>query len=202
MVAINLLPDLRQAKIRDLHRRQLAIGLGTLVVVISAGSVLALFLVLGGMKLQISNLSRQIADRQTQLEAIPNLPRALTVQKHLASLPGLYAQRSSYSRYLAVLDAASPTQIQLSSLVEDTTGMMTIIGKADSYATVGKYAEALKADPTRSILRLDSDKSTARNFDKVTISSVSADQRTAVSFTINATVAPELLAGRASNGQN
>lgn len=194
MVALNLLPDLRQAKIRDLHRRQLAFGLGALVVIVSGGSVLALFLILGGIKLQINNLNNQIATRQSQLKSVADLPQALTAQSHVSALPTLFAKRSSYSHFLAILQAVTPGEVRLENVAQDVDGTTKIVGKSKSYFFVSKYARAIEASPELAPPTLQPNHPGLPSFSSVVITNVS-ESGNLVSFVITASSTPSLTTG-------
>lgn len=194
MVKINLLPDLRQAKLHEQHRRQLAVSLGVLVCIIVIG-VLVVMLAIGvTQKLQISSLTSRINSRQSQLEGISGLTTALTAQQTLNNLPSLYSQRVYFSHLLAVLATLQPSTLSVSNISDSTAGVVTLSGNASNYTTVALFAKAL-ATGTPNTAQYDKEGSP---FSSVTIASVSEGQGTSgVTFSLNATVSSQVL----SNGQ-
>ena len=194
-VRLNLLPDLRQAKIREANRRKLATTGTILVCAVAVGIVLVLGLYNGGQKVIINNDSNQIKSKMADLTNMSGLIDALTAQAHASSLPDLYSQRVYYSHFFAAYQAADPTDVSISSLAVDETNTMKVSGTANSYTAVAKLARALAADN----LTIGTGSATTNEayFTDISIDSVSRDD-TSVSFSLSATVAT----GATSNGKN
>lgn len=144
-VAINLLPDLRQAKLKDLRRRQLAVGVGITVWVVCGALVALLSVWAAGQKVVINTLTGSIKEKQEALKQVDGLIDALTADQHLASLPALYAKRVYLSKFFTAYMAASPVDTTISALAIDETNSLKITGTAPSYAQVAKLARALEA---------------------------------------------------------
>lgn len=144
-VLVNLLPDTRQVKLRERHRRQLFTGVAVMIWIVCGGVIGLLVLYSTSQKLLIANLSNEIKAKQQQLQDIEGLPEALTAQQHLASLPGLYSQRAYLTKFFTAYVEANPAQVSLSSLAIDTNNQMTVNGTASSYAAAAKLARALEA---------------------------------------------------------
>lgn len=193
MIRINLLPDLRQAKLRDQHRRHLAISLGALV----CGVVLAALIILEALiqvqKLQISSYNNQITNRQSQIEGVKGLPAALAAQQTLNALPTLYQQRAYYTNLFAVLSSLQPSDVTLSTLQDSGTGSLQISGTAHSYTSVALFAKALTTG-TVATAQVSGGQSP---FSAVTIGALSSGQDGLVSYSLTATINPEVL----SNGR-
>ncbi|HEX3082143.1 MAG TPA: PilN domain-containing protein [Candidatus Saccharimonadia bacterium] len=192
---INLLPDLRQAKLKDRRRRQLVTGLGVVVWAVCGGVVVLLWLYSAGQKVIISNYTKSIADKEQSLEQVTGLVDALTANQHLASLPALYDKRVFLTKFFQAYQEADPITIALSSLQVDPAGLLTVLGTAPSYAEVAKLDRTLEA----SNIKVGTGAAAANSpyFMDVNITSVSKE-KDGVSFTITANLQPGVTAGVSS----
>ncbi len=144
-VLINLLPDIRQAKQREKTRRQLFTGVALLIWGVCAVIVVVLVLSTASQKLIINDLTTKIAAKTAQLQGTPNLLSALNTQQHLASLPGLYSQRTYFTRLLDAYSQLSPTDVQINSLsVSGSNQLVTVSGTAKSYQSVTKLVRSFE----------------------------------------------------------
>lgn len=143
-ILINLLPDVRQAKLRNKHHRQLATGLSVTLWSVCGVVLVLLTLYVTGQAVVIKALSNNISTMEGQLQAIPGLTTALTGEQHLASLSTLYSERVYLSKFFSAYTAADPASVNLSSLSIDAQNNLTVNGTADSYASVAKLARALE----------------------------------------------------------
>jgi Tfp pilus assembly protein PilN len=143
-ILINLLPDLRQAKLRELHRRQLASGLSIALWAVCGGALVLMTLYVAGQKVVINSLSSSINTMENQLQAIPGLTDALTGEQHLAALPSLYGQRVYLSKFFQAYEASDPSNVTLGSMNIDDQNNLVVNGTADTYASVAKLAKALE----------------------------------------------------------
>ncbi len=185
---INLLPDLRQAKLKDRRRRQLATGVAISVWVV-CGSIIALLSVYAaGQKVIIAATTKSVQNNEASLQSVTGLVEALTANQHLAALPGLYSKRVYISKFFTALMESDPVAITISSLQVDSAGVMTVLGTGPTYADVAKIARALEA----SNVKVGSGAAETNDpyFTDVNISSVDNSDKTGVSFTISATLAP------------
>lgn len=144
-IAINLLPDIRQTRLRDEHLRRLITTLSVLVWAVAVAIVVVLLLLIGAQKLQLNGLNSQIQSRTAEVNAVPNLSKALTIQQVLSSLPSLYGQRTFYSSFLNNISKATPTDVFITSLASDATGLVTMSGTGGSAVSVDKFYQALGA---------------------------------------------------------
>ncbi|MBW3538209.1 PilN domain-containing protein [Candidatus Parcubacteria bacterium] len=190
---INLLPDIRQAKVRARQQRRLAAGIGTMVCTLSIGAVVVLALVMAAQKLRLAALQNSINASQNQLQSESNLKDMLTVQQHLAALPGLYDQRAYITRFLDTLVSVSPTQFAVSSLEIDAQNNLKFTGQAQNYNLVTKFTQALEA--SNLTLGPAASPSNPPHFTNVNISSVSLDSDNKVAFSLSATMAPQVTNG-------
>ncbi|HSH31161.1 MAG TPA: PilN domain-containing protein [Candidatus Saccharimonadales bacterium] len=188
---INLLPDIRQAKVRSQQQRRLAAGIGTLVCALAIGAVVVLALVLGAQKLRLGVLQNSINASQEQLAAVTDLKEMLTVQQHLAALPGLYNQRAYLTRFFDTLQAVSPTQFAVSSVEVDSQNNLEFNGSAQSYNLVSKFAQALEA--SNLTLGPGATLTNQPYFTNIAITSVSLDSENKVGFSLTATMAPAVI---------
>jgi Tfp pilus assembly protein PilN len=192
-VAINLLPDIRQAKLRDQRRRRLALSIGTLVCVACVGGLALLFLTTQAQKLRIGQLTRQIQTGQATISQTENLSEMLTLQRNLASLPKLYTQRVLMTRLFTVLSGISPKELGLTSLDMETVNTLRLGGTARSYATVTKLVRALEASNVT--LGEGSSQNNQPHFSDIVITSVAAENDGKVTFTMNLTFSGGLTSG-------
>src|SRR5476649_1828899 len=144
-LSINLLPDLRQAKLREHRRRQLVTGVSVSIWVACGAVVALLSIYAAGQKVIIATTTKTITNDETSLKSVTGLVDALTANEHLASLPGLYGQRVYLSKFLAAYTQAQPAVATIGSLQIDPQGALTIVGTAPTYADVAKLARALAA---------------------------------------------------------
>lgn len=144
-ILINLLPDLRQAKLREHRRRQLVAGVSVMIWVVCGGALVLMSLYVAGQKVIISNYTNSINNEKRQLQAVPNLLDAYTAQQHLAALPGLYAQRVYVTKFFDAYSQADPQDVTLNSLTVDSSNNLSVVGSGKTYASVAKLARALAA---------------------------------------------------------
>ena len=195
-IIINLLPDLRQAKLRERRRRQLVSGISVLVWAVCIGVVALLSVILAGQEVAKNVLTSNIKDKESKLQNISGLTDALTAQQHLDSLKGLYGKRVYMTKFFDAYQQADPANDVLNSLQLDESNLLTISGVAKSYADVAKLDRALEASNVR--VGLDAKSGNEPYFTDVTITNVSEDNQ-GVSYTMTATVASSAM--EKSNGQ-
>lgn len=182
-IIINLLPDLRQAKLKDRRRKQLASGISVLVWSICGGVVILLSIYTAGQKVAIGVLSNGIKDKESKLQSISGLTDAMTAQEHLDSLNSLYNKRVYMTKFFDAYSQADPTDAVLNSLTVDQSNTLTVSGEAKTYAEVAKLDRALEASNVQ--VGQDAKPSNTPYFTNVTITNVNADAK-GVSYTITA----------------
>lgn len=195
-IIINLLPDLRQAKLKDRRRKQLASGISVLVWAICGGVVILLSIYVAGQKVAIGVLSSSIKDKESKLQSISGLTDAMTAQEHLDSLNSLYSKRVYMTKFFDAYTQADPADAVLNSLTVDASNMLTVSGEAKTYADVAKLDRALEASNVS--VGQDAKPSNTPYFSSVNITSVSQDTK-GVQYTITAQMAPGVTEG--NNGQ-
>jgi Tfp pilus assembly protein PilN len=191
-ILINLLPDVRQAKLQERHRRQLATGLSITAWVICASLVVVMILYVAGQKVVINSLTSNISNKESQLQAIPDLTDALTAEQHLASLSSLYNQRVYMSKFFQAYEAASPTNVTLNSMNIDDQNNLTINGTSNTYASVAKLARAL--EDSNVTLGAGASTSNTPYFSDVNITSVGSASG-GIGFTISAVLGTGVVSG-------
>lgn len=190
-ILINLLPDLRQAKLREQRRRQTAIGVSVLVWAVCGVTVLLMFLYSAGIKVRIAGLNDNIAKNKVALNSVDGLTDALTAAQHLNSLSSLYANRVLFSQFFSAYSASDPVDTTLSSLTVDETNNLTVSGASKSFASLAKLQRALEQSNV-TIGDGASTKNTAY-FSSVKVQSAVNTAGKGVVFTLNATVSSEVL---------
>lgn len=183
-VAINLLPDIRQAKLREQRRRRMALSVGTIICTACIGGLVVLLLATQAQKLRINQLTGQIKRDQAEINKTENLSEMLTTQQNLASLPALYNQRRFLTKLFTVLQGISPKELGLTSLDMEDINTMKIGGRAQSYATVTKLVRALEASNVT--VGENSSENNRAHFSNITISNVGAEGDGKVTFTLTA----------------
>jgi hypothetical protein len=187
-VAINLLPDVRQARIRNDHMRRLATGIAVAIWIVAAIVVGGLIAGIGTQTLVISNLNSKITSDTSQIEGTSGLSTALTTQQILQSLPGLYTGRSYFSKFMPIIASVMPSTVSITAVSTTPSRELTITGTGSSALAVDEFYQALK----------NAGQNTAGGnyFSSVLINSVAKDTTTGrTSFTLTATVGPGVTNG-------
>lgn len=193
MVHINLLPDARKDKLRDQNNRQLAVSAATITVVGSVAGVVLLFVILQAQNLQIRLLTNSIKDKQALIQQdIPDAQAVATMQLHLDTLGGLYANQVKMSNFFKVLGEVSNSDVSISSVTLDATNKLTVTGTARSYNSASKLAEGMKASNVT--LGEGSSPANTPDFTNVLLSALTGDSGK-VSFSITANVATGVTRG-------
>lgn len=149
MIQLNLLPDLKKEFIQSQKTKGLVIS-GSVFVTIGAVGLSALLFVYVTFiqQLQINLATDSIKEKQTQLTAIADVSKYLTVQAQLAALPDLHNTKGSYSRlfdYLGVLNPSAPSNINLNNLQLDAkTQTLILTGTTGSFETLNVFVDTLK----------------------------------------------------------
>jgi Tfp pilus assembly protein PilN len=185
-ILVNLLPDFRQAKLKERRRRQLVTGVAVVTWAVCGGIILLLTIYVTGQKVAIGVLSNSIKEKTKQLQNISGLTDALTAQQHLAALPGLYEKRVYMTKFFEAYSAADPAEITLGSMTIDAQNAMIISGTGRSFAAVAKLDRALEASNVK--VGKDSSASNEPYFSDVSIASVD-NSSGKVNFTIHANLA-------------
>lgn len=193
MVHINLLPDARKDKLRDQNNRQLAISAATTAVVASVAGLVLLVVIIQAQNLQIRLLTNSINDKKAQIsQEIPDAQAIATMQTHLDTLGGLYANQVKMSKFFKALGSVSNNDVSISSVSLDATNKLTVAGVARSYNSASKLAQAMEASNVT--LGDNASPSNTPDFSNVLLASLGGEPGK-VSFTITANVAPGVTRG-------
>jgi Tfp pilus assembly protein PilN len=202
-VRLNLLPDLRQARLRDAQRRRQATVVAVVIWIVAGGVVLLLGLFNGAQKFTSNDLSKKITDKKSQLSSIDGLTTALTAQQHLAALPGLYDKRVYFTKFFTAYNQLSPGDITLSSLNIGADNIMKISGTATSFTSVAKLAKAMSQGDTSSTgSTIANSSSSTQNtlkpnyFTDVVIAQVTKTNSGLVNFSLTATASSGATSGK------
>ncbi len=143
--AINLLPDVKQKKNTAKRRRQSVSAITFIAIIACVGVIVMVLIFKAGQRLRINQLQHQIDDKKQQVQSQTELPKALTVQAHLAALPGLYEKRVLMTKLFEALQNFSLRDISVGTADVDSSNVLKIAGTARTYTTVTKFARALEA---------------------------------------------------------
>lgn len=192
MIQFNLLPDVKQEYLKAKRSRQLVTFIS---VIVSAAALAILVLLLISVKIvqqkSLSDADDDIKAYSTQLKAIPNIDRILTVQNQLNSLKGLHDDKAVSSRLFGYLAQLTPSTVSISDMTTDfTASTMTITGQASALDQVNVYADTLKETTfTTGDKEPTDDDSTA--FSNVVLSTFGRNDKGAT-YTLTLTFKPEI----------
>jgi len=195
-ILVNLLPDLRQAKLREHRRRQLASGIAVMIWVVCGIVLVLLTVIMTGQTVAINLVTNDIQSKTDQLKQVSWLTDALTAKQHLAALSGLYGQRVYMTKFFNAYQQADPASITIGSLQIDVGNVMTVSGKAKTMADVAKLDRALEASNVK--VGTGAAASNSPYFTDVSISSVGGAP---VAFTIKATLSGGVTQANGSLGK-
>lgn len=146
MIQVNLLPDVKQNFIKARRLKRLT----ALIALITAGSALTLFVLLFitvniWQKQRIKGITNDINRLSTELKAVPDLDRILTVQQQLKSLPDLHAKKPAATRLFTYISQVTPTAVSIAKIsVNFDTKTFSISGSADKLESINKFVDTLK----------------------------------------------------------
>lgn len=149
MIQLNLLPDLKKEYIKSQKTKGLVISVSILVTIGAVGLSALLFVYVTFLQqIQINLATDDINQKETQLKAVTDIDKYLTVQGQLAALPDLHNNKGSYSRlfdYLGVINPSSPSNINLSNLqLSADTKTMILTGTTGTFETLNVFVDTLK----------------------------------------------------------
>lgn len=149
MIQLNLLPDLKKEYIKAQKTKSFVISTSILVTIGAVGLSALLFVyVTFVQQLQINLATDDIKRKETELKAIQDVDKYLTVQAQLAALPDLHNSKGSYDRlfsFLNVLNPSAPNNINLANLqLESETRTMMLTGTTGNFETLNVFVDTLK----------------------------------------------------------
>jgi len=145
MIQFNLLPDIKLQFIRAKRQRRNVIVISAFAGAASLFILITLFTINVVQKKHINDVNKDIKKYTTDLKAIPELDKVLTIQNQLKALPELHARKPVTSRIFGYITQITPAKVSIASLnVSFDTGTMGITGTADNLTTVNKFVDTLK----------------------------------------------------------
>jgi len=191
-IVINLLPDLRQKRLLEQRQRRLATVIAIMVSSISAGLLLLLFIFSVGQKVIIDNLSKDITSKEQAISSTKDVINALTAQQNLAILPSVWRQRVYLTKFFDAYVQVNPTDVTLNSLSISSGNVLQVTGRAGSYKSVSKLAEAMMQENVT--FGKNAKTTNLPYFNNVNIQSVNSSDNGS-SFNITASLSSETVSG-------
>lgn len=146
MIQLNLLPDVKMQYIKARRRKRLILGASF----IASAFFLVLFILLFvyvrfGQPKHMSDLSKDIAAKTSELQSKEDINKILTVQNQLNTLPGLHDQKAISSRLFDYLQQITPAEATISAVnIDFAEHKGAIEGNAKEIRVVNKFADTLK----------------------------------------------------------
>ncbi len=186
----NLLPDVKVAYESARRTQSKVLYICALVSGIAVAVFLITFLSVDlGQKTLLSSADKKINSTASQIAAIPNIGKILTIQGQLNALPGLHNQKHLTSRFFGYLHQLTPSNAGINQFSLDTTASsITITGSANTVSTVNQFVDTLKFTKFTTA----SNSSSQDAFSSVVLSTVNRDSKSA-SYTITANYNSDLL---------
>lgn len=145
-VQLNLLPDVKLEYIKAQRMKRMVVGVSVLGASLTLASFIILFLIVNVVqKNHIANLDADIEQGVSEIQAIPDIDKVLTIQNQLNALTPLHEATPQTSRFINYLAQLTPDQasIETAQLDMDET-VIELSGEADKLETVNKFADTLK----------------------------------------------------------
>jgi hypothetical protein len=196
-IVVNLLPDVRQAKLREHRRRQLASGIAVMIWVVCGVTLILMLVIITGQKVAINLATKDIQDKTGQLKQVTGLTDALTAQQHMAALPGLYGQRVYMTKFFDAYQQADPRTITVNSMAVDSTNVLSVVGTSGTMADIAKLDRALEASNVK--VGTTAAPTNSPYFTNVTITSDSRGGNK-INFSIKATLSGGVTQAASSTG--
>ena len=190
-VQFNLLPDVKMTYVKAQRTKNLVITGAFIVSGIAIGLFVILFLSVNVVqKKMLGDADKDIARYTAQLQAVPDIEQALTIQNQLTSLSNLHQSKHISSRIFDYLAQITPANVTITQINLDyVANTMTLTGKADSQLSVNKFIDTLRY----ANYKTGSDISKDKAFTKVTETTFSIASGD-VSYGLSANFNPALFA--------
>lgn len=146
MIQFNLLPDVKQEFIKTKRTQRLVLTVAILVAGFCVFIMVVLFVVVNILqKTHLSDVNKDIKSSIDELNSNQELPKILTVQNQLKSIPGLMAQRPVVTRLPGYLAAIVPKDVTISQLTVDfQQNTIVFTGDAKGIPNVNQFVDSLK----------------------------------------------------------
>ncbi len=146
MIQFNLLPDVKQEYIKAKRNQRLVVTVAVLLAGFCVFIMVVLFLIVNVLqKTHLNDINKDIKTSEQTLNQNTLLPKILTVQNQLKSIPGLMEQRPVTSRLFGYLAIIVPKNVSIGQLnVDFTQKTFTISGDGKSLPNVNQFVDSLK----------------------------------------------------------
>ncbi len=192
MLQINLLPEARILKLKDMTRKRTAATITILTILVVGTIIATLVLLLGyeyslnrATQLRIDSLKKDINSKR-DLEQ-----KSATLQENLAAFATQQQSRLYVSEIFRNLGSVIPANVKINSFQISNDYLVTVSGTAPSFAAVSTFSEALQQYNVN--FKPQANLERKQLFTDVKITSVSRDSNsTTVTFTMTFKVDPTL----------
>jgi len=145
MIALNLLPDVKKQFLKAQKLRNTIFTISLIVCASAVGAVIIGFVVVGGMRYQISKNDARLSELQQEFKGIENLSQILTIRNQANALPGLHAQKPVADRLFPLVELSTPSDVSLGEVTVDfEEGTIEITGITDDFQSMNVYVDTLK----------------------------------------------------------
>ncbi len=146
MIQFNLLPDVKLEYVKAKKTRRL-IALSTFFLTGLAVFVFVMmFMVVNFFqKDNIKDLDKDTDKLISEINSVPDINKALTIQNQLKTLPGLHEAKPATDRITGYLVQLTPADAKITDVnVDFSTNSMTINGSVGSIETTNRFVDTLK----------------------------------------------------------
>jgi len=146
MVQFNLLPSVKLEYIKAARTKRLVTSIAVIATLASLAVLALLFVNVSFVqKKHINNLTQDINNKVSELEATEDIDKVLTVQNQLSALTALHETKPAAQRVLPYLSKVTPQAASITQTTVDfQENTISINGTADSLVTVNKFIDTLK----------------------------------------------------------
>ncbi len=192
MLQINLLPEARILKLKDMTRKRTAATI-TILTILVVGTVIATLVLLLGYEYSINRATQlRIESLKKDINSKRDLEqKSATLQENLAAFATQQKSRLYVSEIFRNLGSVIPANVKISSFQISDDYLVTVSGTAPSFAAVSTFSEALQQYNVN--FKPQANLERKQLFTDVKITSVSRDSNSpTVSFTMTFKVDPTL----------
>lgn len=159
---INLLPDIKQERLRQQRKEQLTklAAIAVIIVTIVAMVVMVTATIL--QKRSLVKTQEEISRVRGEIESIENKDELLGTQTALQELPGLASQKVFLSVMPEVLEQVVPAEITITNLQYTTDGGFEVSGNAETFRDLYTFVDSL--ENTQGNVTIDGETSESTEF--------------------------------------
>ncbi len=146
VVQINLIPDIKSDFLKAQRTRRLIQTVAFLVSAVSLALVIVMFLYVNVAQRQhTNNLEADIARLTSEIEAVDDLDKLVTIQSQLVALPGLHEQRVMTSNLNEILAVLTPRDIFYDNInIDFENSKLLVNAQGSDLIAVNTYVDILK----------------------------------------------------------